>query len=319
MWNQSTRRLRRVPLGIRTALLAVSCLMIAGACSVQSEDPDSRAKTTTGATAAASQIALPDHIRKAGVLVLGTDPSYAPCEFVKPGESEIIGFEPDLWNAVGTALGVKVEVKSTQFAGLIPGVQSGRFDVAMECISDTAEREKTVSFVDYAYGAGGVVTLETNAAGITDDPLSLCGLRTAYQTGTVYADWVDDILNPNCTDNGKQKIQATALPGVGEIQLSLRSKRIDFILDDASAAAYETQESKVKLALFTPKILPRVYEGIVVDKQNIELQQALLEALQRVFDSGEYKQIMSHWNLGALALEAPGINLQESDPLPNAG
>lgn len=318
MLNQSTQR-RRAPLRIRAALLTASCVAIAGACSVESEDPAKEADSTNGATSTESQIALPDNIREAGVLVLGTDPSYAPCEFVKPGETEIIGFEPDLWNAIGEELGVKVEVKPTQFAGLIPGVQSGRFDVAMECISDTSEREKVVSFVDYAYGMGGVVTLESNEAGVTDDPLSLCGLRTAYQTGTVYEDWINDILNPNCTDNGKPEIEAKALPGVGEIQLSLRSKRIDFILTDAAAAAYEAQESKVKLALFTPEILPRVYMGIVVDKENTQLQEALLEALQRVFDGGEYQQMMSHWNLDDLILEAPGVNLQESDPLPNVG
>ncbi len=259
---------------------------------------------------------LPAEIAKSGVLRLGTDPSYPPCEFVKPGSTTIIGFEPDLWNALGEELGVKVEVTSTQFAGLIPGVEAQRFDVAMECISDTPEREKRVTFVDYMYGAGGVVTLEDNPAGVSDDPLSLCGLRTAYQTGTVYGGWIKDILNPNCEKADREPIASKELPGVGEIQLALRSGRIDFVLADAAAAAYESEQSEVRLALFTPEILPRVYMGIVVRKQDDALANALLEGLQQVFASGEYHKILKKWNVEDLALDAPGINLQASDPLP---
>ena len=96
------------------------------------------------ATAAAAPLAnlLPPSIRKAGSLVIATDASYPPCEyFPKPGAA-MVGFEPDLWNAMGALLGVKIKPVNTAFDGLIPGVQSGRYPVAMECISDSVAREK---------------------------------------------------------------------------------------------------------------------------------------------------------------------------------
>lgn len=53
-------------------------------------------------------------------------------------------------------LGVEIEQESIQFDGLIPGVQSGRYDAAMECISDNEERREVVQFVNNAYGMNGL-------------------------------------------------------------------------------------------------------------------------------------------------------------------
>ena len=58
----------------------------------------------------------------------------------------------------GQPLGVKINAVNTAFDGLIPGVQSGRYPTAMECISDSLDREKQVTFVDFVYDNRGVST-----------------------------------------------------------------------------------------------------------------------------------------------------------------
>jgi polar amino acid transport system substrate-binding protein len=112
---------------------------------------------------------LPDEVRKAGVITLATDAHYPPCEFFAEDNKTVIGFEPEIWNAVGDRLGVRIDVVSITFNGLIPGVESGRYALAMECISDSAEREQQVTFIDNALGTGAVYTLVDNTT-VSDDP-----------------------------------------------------------------------------------------------------------------------------------------------------
>nr|WP_244267456.1 transporter substrate-binding domain-containing protein [Sodalis-like endosymbiont of Proechinophthirus fluctus] len=65
----------------------------------------------------------------------------------------------------------------------MPEVKSGRYDMVIECISDTAEREQLVSFINYAYAINEVYTLADSKSVITD-LRTLCVLKVGVQTGT---------------------------------------------------------------------------------------------------------------------------------------
>lgn len=185
---------------------------------------------------------------------------------------------------MGKVLGVEIKPVSIDFAGLIPGVKSGRYDMAMECISDSAEREQQVSFVNYAYATNEVYTLADNKS-ITTDPLTLCGLKVGVQAGTDFEHAVTDILNPNCSKNGKAAIAVTRLHSADAVLLALYAGRIDFVLNAA----------EIK------KVAPR--------------PQALLGALNVLWRNGEYELIMHKWDLQPVMLEQPGINLFSTRPM----
>ncbi len=124
---------------------AISLLMITGSVNAQ--------------TAADS---LPQKYRQSGVIKLVTDAKYPPFQSMNDA-GEMVGFEVDLWNAIAARLNVKMDVTSVAFDSLIPGVQSGRWDIAMEGITDNAERQKVVSFVDYGYTTSSAYILEQKA------------------------------------------------------------------------------------------------------------------------------------------------------------
>ena len=162
---------RGVRLGHRFRRATVALLagaMLVGGCSTAStgapegsSSPSQAAPTATATEPTVSATAanelnalLPQAVREKGVLILGTDAEYPPCEYYDES-GEMVGFEPDLWNAIGEKLGVEVKPESISFDGLMPGVESGRFDAAMECIADRPEREEKYTFVDFYYGAGG--------------------------------------------------------------------------------------------------------------------------------------------------------------------
>ncbi len=320
----------RLGVALIGAVLAVG---VAACGSSSSSDGDTGAAGAAGATGATAVEApatqpssgsgsgelndlLPPAIRKAGVLKLATDAAYPPCEWMpSPESNEIIGFEPDLWNAMGDKLGVKVQATSINFDGLIPGVQSGRYDIAMECISDTAERQQQVTFVDFMFAELAILALETNSE-ITADPLTLCGRKAATQRGTTFGELVDDVLSPYCTKRGKPAIQNLQYPAQGQVLLALYSGRAEFAINDVAASTYLQEKAPKPIKLITNDLTPKQYIGMVVPKDDRQLQKAMLASLEAIHADGTYDKILDKWKLHELALEEPGLNLATARPIP---
>jgi len=249
-------------------------------------------------------------------LTLATDANYPPCQFFEDGSDKMVGYEVDLWDAIAAKLGVTLSVENTQFASLIPGVQSGRYDIAMECISDSAEREEQVSFVNYIFDKTDVVTIQSYTGPITKgDDLSLCGQIMGAQTGFDTIDKVNQILNPACEAAGKPPVTIQEYPNAADTYNALNSGRVDFMILGTSAAAYLNQTAPTKINYESIASFPQKYLGMAVAKDNTDLQNALLAALKAVIADGTYASILDKWGMSSLALDEPGINLATTRPL----
>ena len=257
---------------------------------------------------------LPDHIKVNKTLNLVTDAHYPPCESFADDNKTMVGFEPDLWDALGKVLGVTVKPVSIDFSGLIPGVKSSRYDVAMECISDSLEREKQVTFVNYAYATSEVYTL-ANEASIKADPLTLCGQKVGVQTGTDFEAAIRKIYIPECTKNSREPVQVVILPSADAVLLALYSGRVDFVLNDAASVDEIKKKAPKPIRTLTMPLMPKYYLGIVVAHENQQLAEVLLKALQVLHKTGHYDAIMDKWDLTPMKLPEPGINLTSTHPL----
>lgn len=298
-------------------LMAVAAVIASGglvlsACS--SSSPSSTKAATTSPGSNALHAMLPASVKASGVVKLATDAEYPPCETLN-ASGQMVGYEPDLWNAMAAKLGVRIQASSILFDSLIPGVQSGRYDMAMECISDNLDREKQVIFVDNAYATGAVYTLASNKT-ITTDPLSLCGLKTATQQGLDLATQLETTINPHCTKNGKPVVQIARFPTANAALLALYSGRVDFVLNDYAAANAMMAAAPKPLRYVTNSLLQKYYNGMIFNKNNAQLANAFLAALKAIIADGTYDKIMKKWALPALELNNPGINLAQSDPIP---
>ncbi len=277
------------------------------------------------ALAACSTEAAPDSTSAAAevessfagtTLTLATDANYPPCQYFEEGSDVMIGYEVDLWDAIAEKLGVTLEVENTQFASLIPGVQSGRYDIAMECISDNEEREQQVSFVNYIYDKTDVVTIESYDGPITEgDDLSLCGETMGAQTGFDTIDKVNEILNPACEEAGLDLVVIQEYPNAADTYNALNSGRVDFMILGTSAAAYLNQTAPTPINYASIESFPQKYLGMVIAQDNTDLQEALLAGLEAVIADGTYLEILEKWGMESLALTEPGINLATTRPI----
>jgi polar amino acid transport system substrate-binding protein len=281
-----------------------------------STSPDTSVAPEPEPTEIALTELLPADIREAGKLTLATDPNYPPCQFFEEDSKEMVGFEVDLWNAVGEKLGVEIDVVSTTFDNLIPGVQSGRYKISMECLTDNPEREEIVDIVNYAITKGAIFTLEENPKGISEDPLSLCGNRIAVQSGMDQVTTAKEILSPHCTKAGKEEIEIQTYSNSSDTLLALYSGRADFIITDLAAGVYMEKTAPKPLTYFNNDLLPSFYWGAIVNKDSPEIRDAFLAGFQAIMDDGTYAKIMEKWGISDLMIDEAGLNLATNKPRP---
>ena len=147
---------------------------------------------------------VPDEISEDGTITIGTDPTYAPNEFLDTDGSTVIGFDVDLFNAVAAKLGLDTEWVASDFSDIIPGVGSAKYEIGVSSFTINAERLETVDMVSY-FSAGTQWAVKSgNPSGV--DPDAACGKKVAVQTGTVQE--TDDlpVRNQTCTGAGQPEI-----------------------------------------------------------------------------------------------------------------
>jgi polar amino acid transport system substrate-binding protein len=271
----------------------------------------SKTKATSGgsSTTAASQVSaqLPADIKSAKEIKIGSDVSYAPIEFFKVGTQEVQGVDFDLGQAIGAKLGVKVTFVNSTFDGLIPALQSKRFDMLMSAMTDNKTRQAKVDFVDYFTAGTGILVQKGNPKQVNtlDD---LCGKTVALEKGTTQAD-VADGQAQKCQSSGKPALTVLKLDKDTDALQQLKIGRSDADLNDFPVAAYnaETSGGGNDFQVTGQQFNSAPY-GIAFDKGSTQLRDAVRTALQAVITSGAYDQILNKWQVTAGALKTADLN-----------
>jgi len=135
------RRGRSLAAAVGTVLVcAVTALSTTGALA-QSAPPASAASQT----AESSRL---DAVLSAGTLRVGTTGDYKPFTYLNPQTQKFEGMDIDLAEAMGKALGVKVEFVKTSWSTLLPDLLADKYDIAVGGVSVTLERQKKALFTD---------------------------------------------------------------------------------------------------------------------------------------------------------------------------
>lgn len=86
-----------------------------------------------------------DEIQKRGVLRVGMEPGYMPFELTSK-RGEIIGFDVDMVKRAAKAMGVKLELVSTAWDGIIPALLTNKFDMIASGMTLTQQRNMSINF-----------------------------------------------------------------------------------------------------------------------------------------------------------------------------
>ena len=141
-------------------------------------------------------------------LTMVTNAEFPPYEY-KEGD-KVVGIDADVAQAIADKLGMKLEIVDTKFDAIIPGVQSGKYDMGMAGMTVTPEREQSVAFSDsYATGIQSIIVKQGSDIKSVDDlsEKTKIGVQLGT-TGDIYAkdDFGDEAVQE--FDKGADAVQA---------------------------------------------------------------------------------------------------------------
>lgn len=83
-------------------------------------------------------------IQKAGVINVASEDDFQPFEFVKDGVPT--GYDVELFDAMSKSFGFKVHHEMIPWTGILPGVATGKYDIAVTAVLITPERMQSLGF-----------------------------------------------------------------------------------------------------------------------------------------------------------------------------
>jgi polar amino acid transport system substrate-binding protein len=226
-----------------------------------------------------------DRIKTSGVLRWGCDiAGGAPLAFPDPADPDkLIGFEADIADAIAGELGVHARVVQTDWDSLVPALERGNYDMAMNGLEIIPEREKRVlmSRPYYVYTLQLVVRKdETRIRSIAD----LKGMTV----GTLAGASADTMLR---NIGGVTLKSYSAVWPYEDVALG----RIDAaFLDTPINAYYAKPDPRLKYA---GPLEGEGFYGIAFRKEDLGLKQAVDAVIVKLLQSGELERIYRKWGL----------------------
>jgi polar amino acid transport system substrate-binding protein len=247
---------------------------------------------------------VPAKIKSKGTLTVATDATYPPDEFIGSNGKTVVGWDPELVQALAQIMGLKAHVVNASFATIIPGLQSGKYDVGASSFGDTKERQKVVDFVTY-FQAGASFYVNAQGGPTINTLADLCGHTVAVETGTTE---LDDATGQNkkCKSQGKPGVTVHAYPDQNAANLAIASGRAQVGIADSPVAAYIVKQSNGKFKL-VGKPYAVVPYGIALPKGN-GLAKPMLAAVEKLMSNGTYLKILKQWGVQGGAITNPKIN-----------
>lgn len=290
------------------ALAAVTAVAITSlaACAPQVDDKKSGDQTGVDLTKitvnkdAAAQV--PPEVSKAGKIIIGVDPTYAPNEF-KDKNGKPIGWEVDLMNAAAKKLGLETEYRVAKFDNIVPSILGEKYDLGIGGYYDSKMRQETMDIIDF-FKAGNQFASPKDKP-ITEE-LQVCGMKVGAQNGgSAILDYLPTVQK-KCDAAGKGKIEILGYDTQDEQTAALTLGRADAMVSDSPVTSYAVKLSKGKLV--GSPIYDEVLSGAIVKKDRGEFAEALRAAVQDLSDDGTYSKLLQYWGVEQGAIDKITIN-----------
>ena len=214
-------------------------------------------------------------------LTMATNAEFPPYEY-KEGD-KVVGIDAEVAQAIADKLGMKLEIVDTKFDAIIPGVQSGKYDMGMAGMTVTPDREQSVAFSDsYATGIQSIIVKQGSAIKSVDDlsEKTKIGVQLGT-TGDIYAkdDFGDEAVQEY--DKGADAVQA------------LLAGKIDcVIIDNEPAKSFVAANEG--LEILKTSYAEEDY-AICFKKDNTELQTKVNDALKELIADGTLQKIVNKY------------------------
>ena len=222
------------------------------------------------------------------VVRMGSEGYYPPFNFFD-ASGQVIGFDIDIGNALCAEMQVKCEWVTTDWAGIIPALNSNKFDTIIASMSITDKRKEVVSFsAPYYFNGSQFIVAKDSGLGAAT-PGDLPGKVIGTQEGTLEVTTLEKFFPDS--------------------ELRLYPKLDDALLDMTTGRLDAVYASQVVLGQWLTKDDGACCElvgeptrsdgnqgtGIAVRQEDTELLQALDKAIAAIMANGTYDKIRASY------------------------
>jgi polar amino acid transport system substrate-binding protein len=243
----------------------------------------------------AASIQPPANIAKAGKIVFCSDVTYPPEEYFKG--STAVGSDVDIAGAAAKLMGVKAVIKNTTFDSIIAALLAKKCDAIISGMNDTAERRKSVDFVDYL-SVGQAITVRKGNPLHLSTLESLSGHSVSVESGTTNRGFLVQ-TSGKLVKQGKKPIKIVTFPKDTDAFAALLAARVDAYYADAPPAAYYAKQNSSKVEVCCHPINPFPI-GIAIRKHD-PLKAAVQKAIDMLYANGSIRRIVAKWGMSSAA------------------
>lgn len=132
------------------------------------------------ANTAMSHAGTIEEAKSRGYLLVATEDDYRPFEFMEDGKAT--GYDNELRVLVEKTSGLKIRQQVLPWAGILPGVTTGKYDMALSAVLVTAARKETFDFTSPTAQSTTYFATKKGSAIVKPDDLS--GKTVGAETGS---------------------------------------------------------------------------------------------------------------------------------------
>jgi polar amino acid transport system substrate-binding protein len=238
--------------------------------------------TATAPAPAARADAL-DDIMKAKVIKIAVPQDFAPFGSAGP-DLKPQGYDIDMANLIGRALGVKVDIIPVTSANRIPYLQTKKADLIISSLGKNPEREKVIDFsIAYAPFFSGVYGTKAIAVAKVED---LAGKTVGATRGAIEEQEISKTVPPTATVKRYEDNNATISAFIsGQVDLIATGNTV-------AAAIAEKSTARPPVLKFIIKDSP-CYVGL--NKNEPALLAKVNEIITKAKSSGELAKLSEKW------------------------
>lgn len=224
-----------------------------------------------------------DRIRSRGELVIATDPTYPPFEYVENGLLQ--GFDVDLGNTVGRELGVRVRWLPMEWAGVMGALETGKADLVLAGVTITPERKKAYAFTRPYFPSGQTLARRRGDESV-QSVRDLLGKIAAVQQETTGQYGIEKAGVPRERIHRFDQLQ--------DALMDVRNGRADAAVGDEPALREILRKGYPELEL-VGGVFVHEYLGIVARRDELDLVGAINQILENMLVDGRYARLYQQW------------------------
>jgi len=257
----------------------------------------------SGAALAQAKLAPPTII-SAGKLVMSVNPTLPPLQYVDD-KGALMGMRVELGNEIAKKLGLTPEYIRIEFAAMVPGLASKRWDMINTGIFWTEERSKLMYMVPYERAAISFMVSKGNPLNVNKWE-DLAGRSVAVELGGIEEKRtreVDEMLKKA----GLKGIEVRTFNNFSEAFQALRAKQVDAATSiDATAMYWQTRGDFTRAV---SGLFPQIASFAFANKT---LADAVVAALNDLRKEGYYDKLLDTY--GVLKIEESNFSIKGPGP-----